>query len=123
MSKIIFLNFFFTLILSCNSSSNAFVKHFEIEKDSPFMSISIPLMKALKIRQGIMIEGTNNKIKITDNFKKFSSNFIPIVCKTMKEVYGYIVNDSFPEVNTAIIFKEENILNGIWILKKLEEVS
>lgn len=98
--------------------------NFGNDKDSKLTLISLPLMKSLGIHQGIIVENNKNKIKNIHNFKRFSYNFLQITYQNVKKLYELFSNDSFLKipVNTVIIFEEDNILDIIWILEKLEKV-
>lgn len=92
-----------------------------LQNEEDEIKISVSVMEALNVHQGIVVNKQVNKRMNQNNFKKFSASYVPVAYKNQTELFQYILDGQFSVFKIAVILNEEPDI--IQILQQLEMVS
>lgn len=80
-------------------------------------------MKDLEIHHGIMIKNEENNDVKWRELKIFSAHYLSILYFNKQQFFKYIINGSFVNIKTIVIFNERNISSVKNSLKEFKKVS
>lgn len=92
-----------------------------LQNEEDEIKISVSVMEALNVHQGIVVNKQVNKRMNQNNLKKFSASYVPVAYKNQTELFQYILDGQFSVFKIAVILNEEPDI--IQILQQLEMVS